>query len=287
MNKPEFIVKYSRYEGCTATFEEAEVVLVGAGFDGTSTYRPGSRFAPQALRSETVLAQEDYSPYLKRDLRDKPVHDLGDIDIAFGNKEETLRRIESASRFILESGKKPFFLGGEHLITLPIIRPFIEKYPDLHIIQFDAHLDLMDKLFGDHLSHGTVMRRIIDILPEPYRVYQVGIRSGSKEEFLFAESNTRLFPFDHFEFLKNVDELKGKPIYLSIDLDVFDPSLIPGTGTPEAGGLFFHHFVELLNVLDELHIVGGDMVELAPQIDPTNVSTIIASKILRELLLIL
>lgn len=262
-------------------------MLVGAGYDGTSSYRDGSRLAPEALRRETVLAQEDYSPYFRRDLKDRAVHDLGNVEIPPGDPDTVLPRIEAVSRFIVEEGKTPFFLGGEHLITLPAVTPLLQKYADLHIIQLDAHLDLMDELFGKRLSHGTVMRRIGERLGKNNRIYQVGIRSGSPEEYRFAAAHTRLFEFDTIGFLQQISELKGKPVYLSVDLDVFDPALLPGTGTPETGGIFFPEFIRLLRALEQLQIVGGDMVELAPQIDPTGNSTITASKILRELLIML
>jgi agmatinase len=280
------IIKNGHYEGCISTYEDAEVILFGAGFDGTSTYRPGSRFAPMALRSETLLAQEDYSPYFDLDLKDKKIHDLGDVEVVFGDTSETLARIEKISTFIVNDGKKLVCIGGEHLVTLPVIKPLLNKYPDLQIIQLDAHLDLMDELFGDRYSHGTVMRRIFDLMKQPFRIYQVGVRSGHQDEYTFAKSNTKLFPFNSDTFLKNLDALSDKPVYLTIDLDVFDPSLIPGTGTPEAGGIFFQEFISILKRIKNINIVGADMVELSPQIDPTNTSTIVASKILRELLLI-
>jgi len=280
------IIKNGHYEGCISTYEDAEVILFGAGFDGTSTYRPGSRFAPMALRSETLLAQEDYSPYFDLDLKDKKIHDLGDVEVVFGDTSETLARIEKISTFIVNDGKKPVCIGGEHLVTLPVVKPLLNNYPDLQIIQLDAHLDLMDELFGDRYSHGTVMRRIFDLMKQPFRIYQVGVRSGHQDEYTFAKSNTKLFPFNSDTFLKNLDALSDKPVYLTIDLDVFDPSLIPGTGTPEAGGIFFQEFISILKRIKNINIVGADMVELSPQIDPTNTSTIVASKILRELLLI-
>lgn len=285
MKTPEFIVRNAVYEGCTAGFAEARLVLAGAGYDGTSSYRPGSRFAPMALRSETLLAQENYSPYLEKDLEELPVHDLGDVEIPFGDKEEALRRIETVSRYLIKEGKIPFFIGGEHLITLPAIKPLLAKYPDLQLLQLDAHLDLMDELFGSRLSHGTVVRRIFEEMGPQNGIWQVGIRSGSREEYRFAAGHTRLFPFGITEFLKQLDSLRGKPVYLTVDLDVFDPSLIPGTGTPEAGGIFFPEFVEFLRAIRGLPIVGADLVELSPQIDATHVSTIVASKILREMLI--
>ncbi|MCK5454629.1 MAG: agmatinase [Calditrichia bacterium] len=283
----DLIKRGKNYEGCTATFEEAKIVLYGAGFDGTSSFRPGSRFAPLAIRSETYFAQEDYSPYFDRDLTQHAVHDLGDVDVVFGNTIKTMERIETVSENLVSYNKKPVCLGGEHLVTLPAIKPLIKKYPNLHIIQMDAHLDLMDELFGNKYSHGSVMRRIHDILGDSGQIYQVGIRSGSKAEYEFARQNTRLFEFNTLEFLKNIHELNNKPIYLTLDLDLFDPSLISGTGTPEAGGIFFQEYIDVLKKLDKLNIVGADVVELSPQIDPTHVSSIVASKILRELLLII
>jgi len=283
----QIIRQVKKYEGCRSDFDQARIVLYGAGFDGTSTYRPGSRFAPMAIRSETYFAQEDYSPYFERDLNEKPVHDLGDVDIVFGNTARTLERIQTVSEYIVRHEKIPVCIGGEHLVTLPAITPLIHKYPDLHVIQLDAHLDLMDELFGDKLSHGAVMRRIYEMLDSPGRIYQIGIRSGSKEEYAFAASHTHLFPFDTADFLEVADNLREKPVYLTLDLDIFDPSLIRGTGTPEAGGIFFQQYIELLKKLDHLNIVGADVVELSPQLDPTQVSTIVASKILRELLLII
>ena len=283
----DLIKRGKNYEGCTATFEEAKIILYGAGFDGTSSFRPGSRFAPLAIRSETYFAQEDYSPYFDRDLTQHAVHDLGDVDVVFGNTIKTMERIETVSENLVSYNKKPVCLGGEHLVTLPAIKPLIKKYPNLHIIQMDAHLDLMDELFGNKYSHGSVMRRIHDILGDSGQIYQVGIRSGSKAEYEFARQNTRLFEFNTLEFLKNIHELNNKPIYLTLDLDLFDPSLISGTGTPEAGGIFFQEYIDVLKKLDKLNIVGADVVELSPQIDPTHVSSIVASKILRELLFII
>lgn len=283
----DIIVSTKSYEGCRSTFEKAKIVLFGAGYDGTSSYRPGSRFAPMAIRSETYFAQEDYSPYFQRDLTEKAIHDLGDIEMVFGNTPESLSRIERVSRYLVENDKIPVCIGGEHLVSLSVIKPLIEKYPNLHVIQLDAHLDLMDELFAEKFSHGTVMRRIDELLGEPNRIYQVGIRSGNKLEYEFAQKRTRLFPFQINQFLHLADELADKPIYLTIDLDVFDPSLIRGTGTPEAGGIFFQEYIEILKRIKNFKIVGADMVELSPQIDSSNVSTIVASKILRELLIVI
>ncbi len=275
------------YEGAHADYDTAEVVIIGAGYDGTSTYRPGSRFAPVAIRSQTLYSQEDYSPYFDMDLKDRHIHDAGDLDLPFGNREAALAMIRQVAQEVFRDGKKPFFIGGEHLITLPVIQAAVDFYPDLRIVQIDAHLDMIDELWGEKISHGTVMRRSQETLGQTHRIYQVAVRSGSKEEFAFARRTSRVFPFNTREFLPKVKELRSVPVYLTVDLDAFDPSLLPGTGTPEAGGIFFPEFIEFLKALQGCRIVGCDMVELAPQIDPTNNSTAVAAKSLREMLMIL
>ena len=280
------LIKRTPYEGCTSTYEDAEIILIGAGFDGTASYRPGSRFAPAAIRSDTLYSQETYSPYFEEDLSEMAVHDAGDIDLPFGNTTQALDLIHDAAAGIIAKEKKPCFIGGEHLISLPVIRAAYQKYPDLRIIQLDAHLDLANSLFGNTLSHGSVMRRAHELLGDG-RIYQVGIRSGSKEEYAFAKSHTNLYPYTSRDFLKQISSLLNHPVYLTLDLDVFDPSLIPGTGTPEAGGIFFEEYIEFLKTIAPLNLVGCDIVELAPTIDPSKASTIIASKILRELLIVL
>ncbi len=283
--KSKWLVPRIPFEGCVCTYGEARLVLLGAGYDGTSSYRPGSRFAPQAIRAETLLSQENYSPYFQRDLTEFPVHDAGDLELPFGDKTEALHRIEAAVEEICGAGKIPCLIGGEHLVTLPAVRAIHRFHPELHVLQLDAHLDLMDQLFGDRLSHGTVMRRILDILQESERLLQVGIRSGSKEEFQFAHRHTRLFLFNTREFQNHIHLLENRPVYLSLDVDVFDPSLVPGTGTPEAGGIFFDEYIELLKAIKHLNIVGCDLVELSPKLDPTGNSAITAAKVLRELLI--
>jgi agmatinase len=281
------VTKREPFEGCISSFEDAEIILIGAGYDGTSSYRPGSRFAPIAIRSEALYSQENYSPYFEKDLTDKAIHDAGDIDMPFGDKGKVLELICQTTQLFFARKKKVCVLGGEHLISLPIVQSAIESHPDLQIIQIDAHLDLMDDLFGDRISHGTVMRRISELKNEHRWIYQVGIRSGSKEEYDFAKKNTNLFQFNLKGFSKVIPDIHNYPVYLSVDLDVFDPSLIPGTGTPEAGGIMFPEFIDFLNALNGSNIIGCDMVELSPKIDTTGNSTIHAAKILRELLMIL
>jgi len=271
--------------GCEYDFEESSLVLFGAPFDGTCTFRPGSRFAPYKMRIDSY-GLETYSPYLDKDLLDYKVHDAGDIDLAFGNTLATLDTIKEFTDKVVKSNKKPLMIGGEHLVTLPAVKAVHEKYSDLIILHFDAHTDLRQDYMGESLSHSTVIRKIWDFLGDN-RIFQFGIRSGLKEEFLWSEKEGHTFINKFgYEKLKEVAlQIKDKPVYVTIDLDILDPSVFPGTGTPEPGGISFRDMLEILKIIDTLNVVGADVVELAPDYDPTGVSTAVASKILRELML--
>ena len=271
--------------GCDASFEEADVILFGAPFDGTTSFRPGTRFAPTAIRPDSY-GLETYSPYLDLDLEDYAIGDIGDIDLPFGNTVSALTQIEETAQTILNHGKKPLMIGGEHLVTLPVIKALAKQYPDLHILHFDAHTDLREDYLGEILSHASVIRRAWDIVGDG-RIYQFGIRSGLKTEFEWAASHTTLRRFD-IEGLKDViSSLQGKPVYLTIDLDVLDPSIFPGTGTPEPGGITMKELLDALVSLKSLPLVGADVVELSPHYDATGTSTAVACKVIREVSLLL
>lgn len=279
--------KIETFIGCDAEYEEANIVLFGAPFDGTTSFRPGTRFGPTAIRSESY-GLETYSPYQNKDLSDLLVFDSGNLDLPFGNTERTLQDIEHMASTILSNGKIPFMIGGEHLVTLGAVRAVAKKYPDLHIIQFDAHTDLRDDYLGEKLSHATVIRRCHDILGDG-RIFQFGIRSGDRTEFQWIEEGHVFTNKFHFEGLESIAKsLKDKPVYFTIDLDVLDPSIFPGTGTPEAGGVTF---MELLNgiitVCKYANVVACDINELSPIYDSSGVSTATACKVVRELLLAL
>lgn len=271
--------------GCECEFEESNLVLFGAPFDGTCTFRPGSRFAPYKIRIDSY-GLETYSPYLDKDLLDYRVHDAGDIDLTFGNTLASLESIKEFADRIVKNNKKPLMIGGEHLVTLPAVKAVYEKYSDLIILHFDAHTDLRQDYMGESLSHSTVIRKIWDFLGDN-RIFQFGIRSGLKEEFLWAEKEGHTFinKFDYEKLKEVVTKIKDKPVYVTIDLDILDPSVFPGTGTPEPGGISFKDILEILKTINTLNIVGADVVELAPDYDPTGVSTAVASKVLRELML--
>ena len=269
--------------GCDASFDEARIVIYGAPFDSTTSFRPGTRFASHIMRGESY-GLETYSPYQDLDMEDTRIFDSGDLELCFGDAEQALRDIELRAREILAANKLPFMIGGEHLVSLGAIRAAADKYPDLHILHFDAHTDLRDEYLGTKLTHAGVMRRVWDLVGDEH-IWQLGIRSGLREEFQWAREHTRLHKFDLKAMPDAMAALKGKPVYFTIDLDVMDPSVFPGTGTPEYGGVSFKELMEAAILGCSLNIVGCDVVELAPGLDQSGASTAAALKILREMLL--
>jgi agmatinase len=270
------------FMGCESSYDEADLVMFGAPFDGTCSYRPGSRFAGAAVRTESY-GIETYSPYLERDLADLSVFDAGELDLPFGNISEVLERIEEAASEIISDGKKMLMIGGEHLVTLGAVRAAAKKHPGLNILHFDAHADLRDDYMGERLSHATVIRRCHELVGG--KVHQFGIRSMTREEDLWARENVVQRKYDLGTLDEVLDELMGKPLYLTIDLDVLDPSIFPGTGTPEPGGVSFTDLISAVHRVKGLDIVGCDVNELAPHYDGSGVSTVVACKVIRELIL--
>lgn len=271
--------------GCDAEYDEARVVLFGAPFDSTTSFRPGTRFAGPAIRGDS-WGLETYSPYQDRDLTDCHIFDSGDLELAIGDSEKVLAAIEERAETILKDDKLPFLIGGEHLVTLGSIRAAARKYPDLHIIHLDAHTDLREDYLGVRLSHACVIRRCWEILGNG-RIHQFGIRSGEKDEFEWAKSgHTSLHPFDLEGLEETVESLQGKPVYFTLDLDVLDPSVFPGTGTPEPGGIDYMTLQRaVIAVCQNVCLVGCDVNELCPPYDANGVSTAVACKIIREMLL--
>lgn len=269
--------------GCDCDYDESDIVLFGAPFDGTTSFRPGTRFAPSAIRNDS-FGIETYSPYQNLDLSEIWACDVGDLELPYGNTERVIGMIESTTNEILNSGKIPFMIGGEHLVTLGSVRAAAKKYPDLHIIHLDAHTDLRDEYLGEKMSHSTVMRRIWEILGDN-KIYQFGIRSGEKHEFEFAENHTVIHKFNLDGFEQAVKRLTGKPVYFSLDLDILDPGIFSGTGTPEAGGVSFTELLNAVLQLRKLNIIACDVNELSPVYDQSGVSTAVACKIIREILL--
>lgn len=273
--------------GCDGTYEESRIVLFGAPFDSTTSFRPGARFGSSAMRHES-FGLETYSPYQDKDLTDYAIFDSGDLELCFGSAEKALDDIENRAMEILSDGKFPLLLGGEHLVTLGSIRAVLKYHPDLHIIHFDAHADLRNDYLGTELSHACVIRRCHDLLGD-HRIHQFCIRSGDREEFRFAKEHTDFHPFDFDGLEELVNRLAQDkvPVYLTIDLDCLDPSLFPGTGTPEAGGVTFLQLLNAISLVCRTNVVAADVNELAPMLDTSGVSTATACKVLRELLLAL
>jgi len=271
--------------GCDHEYEDSDIVIFGAPFDGTTSYRPGTRFASSAIRNESY-GIETYSPYQDKDLLDCKIFDAGDLEFGFGNTERVLESIEQLTSELIQDGKKPVMIGGEHLVTLGSVRAAVRQYPDLHIIHFDAHADLREDYLGEKLSHACVMKRCWELVGDD-KIFQFGIRSGDREEFTWAKHHVHMQKFNFDHLLETVNTLKGKPVYLTIDLDVLDPSVFPGTGTPEAGGVNFNELMDALKLVFQLNIVALDMNELSPIYDQSGASTALACKLLRELLLLI
>lgn len=265
---------------------EGMPAILGCGYDGTTSFRPGTRRGPDALRQVSEDGIETYSPTQDRDLEDQVYADLGNLQIPYSAPENVVKTLYEATQQILTTGAKPIILGGEHSISPGAICAVFEKHPDLVVVQFDAHADLREEWNGTRHSHACAMRRTLDFLPAK-RLLQVGIRSGTREEFTEMRQHQRLVAPIKKEFHQKLEEHKGAPIYVTFDIDIFDPQLVAGTGTPEPGGINWSCFEELQKCLADREIVGLDIVELAPSLDPSEVSSVVAAKLLREWILML
>ena len=272
------------FMSCDNEYDESSVVIYGAPFDSTTSFRPGTRFASQAMRPDSY-GLESYSTYQDKDMEDYGYFDSGDLELPFGNADRALKMIEEFSDEVLADGKMPVMIGGEHLVTLGAVRSVAKKYDDLHIIHFDAHADLREDYMGEKLSHASVMRRCWEIVGDD-KIYQFGIRSGSKEEVYWGKEHVYTRNFDTETLTEIAEKLKGKNVYVTIDLDVLDPSIFPGTGTPEAGGITFREMISGIKAMKDLNIVAFDVNELSPHYDQSGVSTAVACKVLREMLLL-
>ena len=266
--------------GQNPNYETSDIVMLGLPFDGTVSYRPGSRFAPEQIRLAS-WGLEEYSPRFDKELADVNFHDAGDLEFPLGNTNGSLDLIERNVEEIYKDGKRVFGIGGEHLVTLPEIKAVSKFYKDLAIVHFDAHTDLREEYLGEKMSHSAVIRHASKIIGAR-NIKQIGIRSGMKEEWDFMKENNTLI----HEY-RGLDELKGKKIFVTVDLDVLDPSVMPGTGTPESGGMSFNELVGWFEYLKNFDIIGADVVELAPDYDASGVSTAVATKVIRELLMIM
>lgn len=269
------------------TYDQGDIVLFGMPMDFTASFRPGSRFGPNRIR-ESSIGLEEYSVYLDRHLEELSMHDAGDMLFPFGNAAKSINMIEQYVDQLLSDGKFPVGLGGEHLVTWPIIRSMFKKHNDLAVIHIDAHADLRESYEGEVLSHSTPMRKSCELIG-PENNFSFGIRSGMREEFQYAEeSGMHMSKFDVAEPLRQVlPKLSGRPVYVTIDIDVLDPAFAPGTGTAEAGGITSKELLEAIHLIagSDVEVVGCDLVEVAPAYDPSEQTSIAASKFIREMLL--
>ncbi|MBM5799909.1 MAG: agmatinase [Cyanobacteria bacterium K_DeepCast_35m_m2_023] len=259
------------------------VGLFGVPYDGTTSFRPGTRFGPAAIR-EVSSGLESYCPQLDLDLEDLDFADLGAVDIPFGAPEPVVAAVRAATEQVLALGLKPLMLGGEHSVTSGAVAAVAAQHPELVLVQLDAHADLRHQWLGAQHSHACAMRRCLEVLPSG-QLLQIAIRSGTKNEFAELRQTGRLVAIE--QMAAALAPLRGTPLYLTVDLDWFDPAVLPGTGTPEPGGFVWSHFAELMAELRHHRLVGADVVELAPQLDPTGVSSVLAAKVTRSLLLLL
>jgi agmatinase len=265
--------------------DDAPWVLFGIPMDYTASFQPGSRFGPPRIR-EASYGLETYSPLLDRDLTDCRLGDLGDLELPIGNVVESLAAIEAAADHLLARGQRWIALGGEHLVTLPLIRAAHRRWPELVVVHWDAHADLRDDYLGERLSHAAVLRRVTEVVGAG-RVYQFGIRSATRDEMDYARTHTHLFPGAVLEPLRRARaDWAGRPLYLTLDVDVIDPAFMPGTGTPEPGGITAQEALAALSELGGLNIVGADIVETMPMADTSQRSALLAAKLVRELALV-
>ena len=265
----------------------SEVVLLGVPFDGTASFRAGARFGPGAIRAASH-SLETFSPFIDRDLEGMQYSDWGDLEVPPGSAARTVEIVHTKVLEIQKSGAKPFTLGGEHTITLGAVQAAFEKYPNLSVLQLDAHTDLREEYLGDRLSHATVMRRIMDFIPSE-RIYHFGVRAGTREEIIGSGLE---LPLGLEGGQRDIEKTIGRipidtPLYVTIDLDVFDPSLLPGVGNPEPLGITYREFIQIARLLSLRNLVGCDVVELAPHYDQTGVSAVVAASVVRETLICL
>ena len=277
------------FMGAQRDIDQCKVSLLGVPYDGTCCFRPGARFGPSAVREDSY-GIETYCPQLNLDLEDINFTDIGSLDVPLGDAKLTLDYIRDATDILLKKNLKPLIIGGEHSITSGVIKSLITNYPDLIMLQLDAHADLRDEWLGSKFSHACTMKRCLEILPSK-KIFQIGIRSGTKSEFLEMNNSKRLIQHTLGKNAKSLEEalksFKGRPIYLTFDLDWFDPSIMPGTGTPEPGGYFWGDFAAIIDVIKSHNLIGADVVELSPKLDNTGISSILAAKVIRSLIMLL
>jgi agmatinase len=260
------------------------IYILGFPFDGSTSFRPGARFGPDATR-EGSYGLETYSPYLDKDTDAQTIFDLGNLELYPSNREMMFELFEQVTQK-LDRSHRLMTLGGEHSISYAPIKKYLSLYPDLVVLHLDAHTDMRDSYLNDPYSHASVMKRVEEQLGDQQELFHYGLRSGTKAEFEYLKSKNTLLvgPDQLAQWINRLND--NRPIYITLDLDLFDPSCFPGTGTPEPGGINFHDFVSFTKQMSRKNLVGADVVELAPMLDPSQCSQVLAAKVVRELLLL-
>ncbi len=276
-------VREQGFIGCGSSFKKCDFALLGLPYDGTSSFRPGSRFAPESIRRHSYSI-ETFSHEREDDLTDHRICDLGNLEMTYGSAETAVRETGEAAAYVLKNRKQAMYIGGEHLLTYPILKEYAKKYKGLKVLYFDAHADLRPGYMGNKLSHASAARLAAEILGEK-ALYMFGIRSFEKNEWKHIREKGIFCDPSCERFYEAIDELKGHPVYISLDMDVFDPACLPGLGTPEAGGIFYRDFMGFLPGIMELDVVGMDVLEISPEYDPHGNSSVFAAKVIRELIL--
>jgi len=281
----EFLQRGGQFLYAGDSYSLADWVMFGIPMDWTTSFRPGARMAPARIREVSQMGMEWYSPTAQRSLEDLCFYDAGDVDVVIGDVEKTLRRVRQVADVLLADGKRTLAIGGEHLVSLPLIQAAAHRHPDLVVLHFDAHTDLRQEFFGNRLSHATVLRHAYESL-RPGHLYQFGIRSGDRDEFAWAAEHIHQYRDEVLEPLRScLKELQGYPIYITLDIDVMDPAYAPGTGTPEAGGISSLEMLRAIRAMSDLQVVGMDLVEVSPLVDADGRTSVLAAKIIREALL--
>src|SRR5215467_9555744 len=275
-----------RFIACDREPAEGRILLYGIPFEGRVNLRKGADGGPRDLRV-ACDSIETYSPALARDLEDLPLADIGDCELPAGvSPREQLDAARKEIAAWWRPGLIPFMLGGDHTATVPVIEVLAPSYPDLQILQLDAHPDTREEFLGERYNYASAMARVMDVVPAE-RVYQVGMRTGSREEF--ERRRPHFFPAHEGhprEVVKRLlPELARHPLYVTIDIDVLDPADAPGTGSPEPGGLRVPELIEIVRMLEGCQIIGGDLVEVAHAWDPSARTGIAASWVIREAML--
>lgn len=269
------------FDFATSNYKNAQIVILGIPYDRSSSYVPGTRFGPSFARIGSVNV-ETYSPYFNQDLNTLKIHDAGDLVLKFPTVKKTFNQIRKTINKYLKNSQKILIIGGEHTISVPIITEVMQHYPQLHLIQLDAHSDTRDELSGDKYSHATVIKRISEFLSQD-RIFQLGLRSvtgpaENRNQFLFSV-------LKHLEYVKN--QIGTNPCYLTLDIDVLDCGIFPAVQTPVPNGISFQELLAAIVKLSELNIIGCDIVEYNPLTSTNLAYASVISEIIRELILML